>query len=192
MKFDINDYKGEYVMHCKTEKEANDFCTYLDSIGKKWCSGDRYIDSNNYDHYQENTVYYFNENAYGIINNVDADYTILEWEDFMNSTFTKEDLKTGDVILRRNGQTEICNCELGTFICKDGWNNFSGMFDNLTHEEGEEYDIVAVRRPRYKGDCIFEAFDLKRGDLVYERKEVEEMTLAEVCKLLGKEIKIVG
>ena len=65
------------------------------------------------------------------------------------------------------------------------------MFDDLTHVRDEEYDIVAVRRPRYKGDCMFKAFEFELGELVYERKEVEEMTLAEVCKLLGKEIKII-
>ena len=26
MKFNIDDYKGEYAMHCKTEEEAKDFC----------------------------------------------------------------------------------------------------------------------------------------------------------------------
>ena len=191
MKFDINDYKGKYVMHCKTEKEANDFCTYLDSIGKKWCSGDRYIDSNNYDYYQKNTVYYFNENLYGKIECVDDDYTILEWENFMNSTFTKADLKTGDVILLRDGETEICNCELGTLIVKNGWDDLNSFNNDLTCCITKDYDIVAVRRPREKGDCIFNAFKFEFGELVYERKEVEEMTLAEVCKLLGKEIKII-
>ena len=191
MKFDINDYKGKYVMHCKTEKEANDFCTYLDSIGKKWCSGDRYIDFNNYDYYQKNTVYYFNENLYGKIEPVNADYTILEWEDFMNNTFTKSDLRTGDVILRRDGTTEIYNGELGMFITKDGWNDLDTERNDLTNCISSEFDIVAVRRPRNKFDCVFDAFVKERGELVYERKEVEEMTLAEVCKLLGKEIKII-
>lgn len=34
MRFNIEDYKGKYVMHCKTEEEAEDFCIYLDSIGR--------------------------------------------------------------------------------------------------------------------------------------------------------------
>jgi hypothetical protein len=50
---------------------------------------------------------------------------------------------------------------------------------------------MAVRRPCTKGDCCFNAFEHNYGTLVYERKEVEEMTLEEVCKALGKEIKIV-
>lgn len=191
MKFDINDYKGKYAMHCKTKEEAKDFCAYLDSIGRMWNIGDRYIDYNCYDSYQEDTVYFFNEGTYGKINYVDADYTILEWEDFMNSTFTKADLKTGDVILFRDGETEICNCELGMLIDKNDWDDLNYFNNDLTCRITKDYDIVAVRRPREKGHCIFNAFEFELGELVYERKEVEEMTLAEVCKLLGKEIKII-
>ena len=192
MKFNINDYKGKYVMHCKTEGEAKNFCAYLDSVGRTWCSGNHYTDSNNYDRYSENTVYYFNEGTYCDISDArERNYTILEWEDFMNNTFTKADLQTGDVILRRDGTTEIYNGELGMFITKDGWNDLDTERNDLTNCISSEFDIVAVRRPRNKFDCVFDAFVKERGELVYERKEVEEMTLAEVCKLLGKEIKII-
>lgn len=30
--FNIEDYKGDFVMHCKTEEEAKDFCRYLDAL----------------------------------------------------------------------------------------------------------------------------------------------------------------
>jgi len=32
MKFNIDDYKGNYVMHCKSLEEATDFCNYLDNV----------------------------------------------------------------------------------------------------------------------------------------------------------------
>lgn len=192
MELNINDYKGKYVMHCKTEAEAKHFCAYLDSIGKRWSTGKRYTDDNFYNVYMSNTVYHFNTDTFGSVSLAKAEhYTILEWEDFMNNTFTKADLKTGDVILRRNGITEIYNGELDMFITKDGWNDLAHEHNDLTDSISSEFDIVAVRRPRKKFDCVFDAFVKERGDLVYERKEVEEMTLAEVCKLLGKEIKII-
>ena len=192
MKFNINDYKGKYVMHCKTKDEAKNFCAYLDSVGKRWRNGSRYTDNTCYKHYEEDTVYGFNEGMFDDIRCSKADgYTILEWEDFMNNTFTKSDLRTGDVILRRDGTTEIYNGELGMFITKDGWNDLAHERNDLTDSISSEFDIVAVRRPRNKFDCVFDAFVKERGELVYERKEVEEMTLAEVCKLLGKEIKII-
>ena len=192
MKFNINEYEGKFVMHCKTEEEAKDFCQYLDSVGRKWCSGDSYIGHTAYKWYEEKTAYNFNEGFY-----CDTDYykkenyTILEWEDFMKRTFTKENLKTGDIIQRRNGNTEIVNLELGMFIRRSGWNNLDSIKSDLTCTNGKEFDIVAVRRPKEKGDCQFNAFEYKWGTLVYERQEVEEMTLEQVCKLLGKEIKII-
>ena len=191
MKFNIDEYKGKYVMHCKTEAEAKNFCAYLDSIGRRWLSGERYTD-NTYYCYLKDTVYYFNTDTFGPISLALVErYTILEWEDFMNNTFTKADLRTGDVILRKNGATEIYNGELGMFITKDGWNDLDHERNDLTDSISSEFDIVAVRRPRNKFDCVFDAFVKERGELVYERKEVEEMTLAEICKLLGKEIKII-
>jgi hypothetical protein len=183
MKFNIDNYKGKYVMHCKTEEEAREFAVYMDTIGKPLtCSLKCYYGKN---------VSFFNDGTWGDkAYAIRADYTILEWEDFMKE-FTKADLKTGDVVQRRNGSVEIVNCELKTLICKRGWNDLDDTREDLTDKQHSDYDIVAVRRPKEKGDCQFDAFGCKHGTLVYERKEVEEMTLAEVCKLLGKEIKII-
>lgn len=193
MKFNIDDYKGEYAMHCKTEKEARDFCNYLHSVGEKWNSGDSYLEKTEYHHYGEYTTYNFNGGIFADVSWYKSlGYTILEWSDFMNKEFTKTDLKTGDVIKRRNGCVEIVNCELNMLICEDGWCDLDDVENDLTDiSMSDNWDIVAVRRPNKKGDCQFCAFDCEYGTLVYERKEVEEMTLSEVCKLLGKEIKIV-
>ena len=195
MKFDINDYKGKYyVMHCKTEEEAREFCNYLHSIGRKWCNDAAYTNQTYYYAHKDNTVYHFNNGTYGSLNvAIGCDYTILEFSDFdWSKEFTKADLKTGDVVLRRNGSTEIVNRELGMFIRKNGWNDLDEIRENLTSVFNNEHgDIVAVRRPKNKYDCMFNAFERERGTLVYERKEPEEMTLEQVCKLLGKEIKII-
>ena len=34
--FNINDFNGKVAMHCKTEKEANDFCKVLHENGRRW------------------------------------------------------------------------------------------------------------------------------------------------------------
>lgn len=192
MKFNINDYKGDYAMHCKTEEEAESFCEYLNSLGKRWCDGDSYAEDNGWDAHKSKTCYIFNSNyrrpLKGAIND---GCTILEWSDFMRDTFTRANLKNGDVIKRRNGWVEIVCLETGACITTNGFNLLSDIRDDLTDKMGEEYDIVAVRRPLEPSDCQFCAFQHKFGELVYERKEVEEMTLEEVCKALGKEIKIV-
>lgn len=194
MKFNINNYKDKYVMHCKTEKEAIDFCNYLHSIGKKWCSGGTYVERTNWHFYGKHTVYCFNDGSY-----CDTDYakrnhyTILKWSDFMNGTFTKADLKTGDVFQQKNGLIGIVNADLGMAITQGGWIDLSNYNDDLTSSLSTDrgFEIIAVRRPKDKGDCQFDAFKYSWGTLIYEREEVEEMTLAEVCKLLGKNIKII-
>lgn len=111
----------------------------------------------------------------------------------MNKEFTKSDLKNGDVTLRRDGTANIVCIETGTLISLSGFDYLKEVGEDLTDIKYHDsiFDIVAVRRPTEPWHCQFCAFDKKLGDLVYERKEVEEMTLEEVCKALGKEIKIV-
>ena len=106
MKFNINNYKGKYVMHCKTKEEAREFCNYLHSIGRKWNNGEFYINQSCYYTYREDTVYFFNDDAFDDVEYArEKGYTILEFSDFdWSREFTKADLKTGDVVLRRNGE----------------------------------------------------------------------------------------
>lgn len=108
--------------------------------------------------------------------------------------FTKKDIKNGDVVLRRNGDVEIVCLPLGTLICNGcWWNDFDSINLDLTHILGEDYDIVAVRRPIEPHHCCFDAFTRELGKLVYdrERDEVKEMTIAEIEKELGYSIKVV-
>jgi hypothetical protein len=165
----------------------------LHSIGKEWNNGEFYIDQSHYYTYREDTVYFFNDNIFGNVKYAkETNNTILEFSDFdWSREFTKADLKTGDVVLRRNGYVEIVNRDMEMFINKDSWMNFDTLSDDLREMGDSEWDIIAVRRPEQKHHCQFIAFDKELGTLVYERKEPEEMTLAEVCKLLGKEIKII-
>ena len=95
-------------MHCKTKEEARNFCNYLHKVGRKWNDNTSYLGDTYYSCYEAHTVYYFNIGTLGstyfaTLNN----YTILEWSDFMNKEFTKADLKTGDVILRKDGNVEM-------------------------------------------------------------------------------------
>ena len=194
MKFDINNYNGNYAMHCKTEEEAKDFCNYLHKIGRRWITGGSYAQTTCYEEYKGDTIYYFNKGTYGSICTYflfNSTTKILEWSDYMNKEFTKADLKTGDVVLRRNGDVEIVIKEHNVLIRPRECNRLDDFNEDLTHSFLNSGDVVTVRRPKIPTDCQFSAFKEKRGTLVYERKEVEEMTLEEVCKALGKEIKIV-
>ena len=200
-KFDIKDYPGKYVMHVTTEEEDKIFREYLHSVGKKWLDGQSCKDITYFGRYKGDTVYYFNKNTYGHFGNA-VDYRILEFNDFdwsdftMKKEFTKADLKNGDVVLWDDGDVQIVCVDTGTLISKDpGFDALECVSDDLTWSgilfEAKRPKIIAVRRPNEPGDCQFGAFKHEYGTLVYERKEVEEMTLEEVCKALGKEIKIV-
>lgn len=86
MIFDIEKYKGKYVMHCKTEAESNSFCRYLDSIGRKWCDGWKY--------FGKETCYCFNDGkcsykGYYISNG----YIILEWGNYIASDICNSEIR---------------------------------------------------------------------------------------------------
>lgn len=173
MKFNIDNYEGKYVMHCKTEEETEDFCNYLHRMGRRWVTGDSYVKRTNYEEYQENTVYYFNNGTFGSAHVAELhEYKILEWSDFMNKEFTKEDLRTGDVVLFRNGNVNIVNYELDMLIGQNCWGDLSSYNDDLTSRCSNTLDIMEIRRPREKSDCQFKAFKHKWGILIYERKGV--------------------
>lgn len=197
-RFDIAKYVGKYVMHVTTEDQAKIFCRYLDSVGKKWSSGNSYLEYTHFDVYKNRTCYNFNVGDYGtddIAYCPEYGWTILEfddfdWSDFEMKKFTKADLKNGDVVKFRDGDIGIVILDKNWIICKEAWANLSTYKDDLLATYNHDVDIVAVRR-LHNGGCAFEIFEDGRGELVFERTEVEEMTLEEVCKALGKEIKIV-
>ena len=83
MKFNIDDYTGMVVMHCKTRECAKEFCEYLSSIGKTWRGGTSYNVRTNFDMYEARTCYNFQSGQYGSIEYfTENNYTILEVEYF--------------------------------------------------------------------------------------------------------------
>lgn len=190
--FDIDKYKGNYAMHCKTEEEATDFCNYLHKHGRTWGCGDTYNLVTNFGYYRHNTVYCFNSGTYCDLGGINAlGYKILKWSDFMNKPFTKSNLKNGDVVLYRNKTVGIVITDLEVIVQPNGYVRLDSIEKDLTNIINHDYDIVSVRRPFGAASCGYKAFEHDAGQLVYEREEVEEMTLEQVCKLLGKNIKII-
>lgn len=102
--------------------------------------------------------------------------------------FMKSNLKTGDVVLFKNSDVGIIITETDSVIMKD---KAIHLFDISTDLKWGSNPIVEIRRPNSYRDCHFRAFTNYCGDVIYRYSEPEEMTLAEVCKLLGKEIKII-
>lgn len=80
-RFCIDDYDGNYCMHCKTKEQALTFLDYLDSVGKTWSNGDSYLKADLWDDYGKETVYYFFDGTYGEVSDCFGE-TILEFEEF--------------------------------------------------------------------------------------------------------------
>jgi len=179
MKFNFSDYKGKYVMHCKTRNEAEEFCRLMYENRKTWSNGIDYIDKTNFESYAEDTCYNFNEGCFTYIDFYkNSGYKILEWSDFMEGekAMTKSDLKTGHLVKTRNGEW--------WFVCRDMINEsekdlivrtaqdeqglnitefmrLDSYAENLNCTDGigaNEYDIVAIANVSF----AFEFFEYER------------------------------
>lgn len=94
--------------------------------------------------------------------------------------FNKDDLQTGDVVTTRNETKLRLEDSNFTYISGVGvWLDYlSELTDDLKCIDHESSDIIKVERPTYT--------------TVFERdEEVKEMTIAEISKALGYEVKIV-
>lgn len=131
--------------------------------------------------------------------------------------FTKEDLKTGMICKHSNGQFSMVVKE--TFERDDSvifsFNNRTDLidFDNENFkwyfkgyeleskriESSKKVDIIEIYQPDNvcDGFIIFSASDsqikekMKSWKVLWSEDSVEEMTLEDICKALGKNIKIV-
>lgn len=188
-KFNFADWKNKKVaMHCKTEQEAKDFCKTMHEAGMEWCNGESYKDCSNYYRYKENSIYYFNLGGYGFIDYaIDEGYTILEWSDYMNKEFTKQDLKNGDICVRRDGNVGIAIPEHNSIVFQCSRDDTGHFKLNLKNCMSDKLDIVKVYRPSKNYQCSFDINFYAAGELVFDREKLEpiEVTIEEIAKLKG-------
>ena len=109
--------------------------------------------------------------------------------------FTKNDLQTGDVVVRRNGDVEIFLKEKEMFIRQDGgWNSFENLSDNMlsnnkfTYGNKELWDIIKVFRPKEMYQISFKKYTSSK--LVFDRDRdciLQEtiMSISDIEKKLG-------
>lgn len=113
-----------------------------------------------------------------------------------NDVQVLSDLMNGDIIILRNGNRYIViNDMCGATSGKD-WLDLALYDRDMTCGLClNDFDIMTVVRPDVISKCRLTLTDepkrFWKSLIVYERKPVEEMTLSEVCKLLGKQIKII-
>ena len=75
------------AVHCRTEKEAEDFCREMHEHGLTWCNKGSYLKCNEYNTYKEETCY-TNEGMFADRNfYIRNGYEILEWSDYIDSIY---------------------------------------------------------------------------------------------------------
>lgn len=81
--------KQELVIHCNTEEKAETLLSAFDKMGKKWNSGNRYTEFNNWQYNKQETVYY-NEGTYGNLRCMDSDVCMVYEFENVDLTIPKE------------------------------------------------------------------------------------------------------
>ena len=82
-KFNLDDYKGKYVMHCDTEEKAIAFCEFLHKAGRRWITDEVYKGNLEWKWYKKKTVYFFNNGTFSSVDCAERnDEVILEFDDF--------------------------------------------------------------------------------------------------------------
>lgn len=118
---------------------------------------------------------------------------------------TKSELKTGMIVTLANGKEcyvfkeLLFNGFLEDVLVEingaDYWHRLSAYYENLTHKDGKEYNIVKVEtiahpylmvRPNYH-------YLAKPSRIViWQRKEKKKYTYAQLREILGEEFEVVG
>lgn len=186
--FNFENYKGKNVcIHCKTEEEAENLCDELNKAGLKWVTGDPY-DAKNFgifNRLSSDSVLYFNLGLFGELKDVDKDCKILEWGDYMNRIFTKNDLKTGDVCVLRNQEVLITIIDLNCFVSQYNTTSIDNYNDDLSNVYTRTFDIMNIYRPKLQDECSFDANDYGNGEHVFEREDNYRLTLEDIKQKLG-------
>ena len=103
--------------------------------------------------------------------------------------FTKDDLKEFDIVEFRNGDKAWVTEDIALGMLTVGGLHIESWLDDLMDRSAHEYDIMKVYRPT--DSLPLDKSKWKDLPVVYERTEVKEMTVEEISKALGYEVKVV-
>ena len=192
--FDWESFKeGKIVVHCKTKKEAEDFCKQMHKQGMVWGTGNSYLSCTRYEEYKNKTCYSGGGGYQSYDYFEKYRYNILEWSDYMNKEFTKADLRDGMVVEQRDGNMYLVLA--GMAVRKSKSNRIDGYTDDLKWEGYTGGDIVKVYRITPESLRRIEDVFIKSNlELIWERKEPKKMTVEEMRQkleeLTGEEIEV--
>ena len=166
MKFNVNNYRGKFVMYCKTKEEAIDFGNDTELIGKDM------ID--HWDMFKEKTCYYFNDDLYGGVKLAEeTGYTILEWSDFMNKG-DKNMKKESNVLLPNDVESVIFNNRNTVVTLTDGR---KGIAKCDIHDEFDPYTGFTTAYYKAHYDKNFELKKMFGNYMEFAKKKGYKQTI---------------
>ena len=185
--FDWENFKEEDVaVHCKTEDEAKNFLKLCSDNNIKWRTNNEATIKTNFNEYKSNTTY-----EYGNCKDVPVGlcyesidyyseqntYAILEWENYMNKEFTKDDLQPDMVVVLRDGRIgNIKNNIFGTLVVFNNWNEpISYSYKLKDYKDDFKNDVSSIDIMKVFGFCKYYSqeydFSTEFRELLWERKE---------------------
>lgn len=197
MKFDLTKFKNrKFVVKCESKDDFYDFLNKLVDMGIMESKEIKFMYWNDY---EENTcVLYDGEVLYGKISD-NYCVSIVNYKDLVFDIKSDiPELRSGMIVETRGKELSFVaeSYEGKIFLMEDDrYDEMCYYDDNLINTEDEGLDIIAIYKP-LKG---FEQRPLngfidksKRGlELIWERKEVKKMTLAQISEALGYEVEVI-
>lgn len=204
--FNINEYRCNTVMHCRTVKEVKILFDYLKAAGHPWCPD--YNEENAYaiakeiySRYRENTCINFKLDSFAYVDFYKReDYTILEFDNF--DWFGLDDIKDGMLVVTSDGRKYV---KLSSFLVGESPSIPLSSYDYLLcNTYNHSKDIVAV----YSSDMLYpynsikELFsygydtDYAKSHCVYEKRPPvtvvpRKLTIRQIEEKLGYPVDIV-
>lgn len=192
---------GTVEVNCRTKEESDKFLKILDLHDIKWVAGGEMPSSLQelWIIHEKNTHYACIEGelCYGTC---DRSMNCITFEEFMEEynkmkKFTKDDLKVGMLVEIRSGQRAIVMpTKYGElyFMFRNDSAKLDMFDENLKCvTDLKHLDIVRVYNLPHGKTSYYDLYSSYR-DLLWERKEIKEMTIDEISEALGYKVKVVG
>ncbi|MEG0836234.1 MAG: hypothetical protein RR413_12410 [Christensenellaceae bacterium] len=187
--FDWEKFKlGEIAVHCDTEVKANEFLKQAYELGFTWSGAESLLEENYYSSHENETCYRawddscvkeltYQRMSYYQKNN----YQIIEWSDYME--FAKEDLKVGMLVETEFGMSLVMNYKYGKVL----------LYRSRAFTKWGNVESCGIKKVWDICEDPVYVFDFSGcgRNVIYDRTQTKEMTVEEVSKALGYDVKIV-
>ena len=178
MKFNIDKYKGDYAMHCKTYEEVESFRKYLNTAMAdiKNRPNEGAMTQIPWDKYKEKTAFNLNGFGYGSVDEYKSlNYTILEWSDYAEDTVCEKRIDR-DYLNKVFDLLGVEPYEEFTILNEDFLGRRFGIYLDLTVYENIrdsfEKEIPLVESNRIIADILRKNLTIQKAPKISEKEQL--------------------